>query len=1021
MARSTPVARGTRLSYQTAEGSSETVVVGTSDWYDWLNEPAHRHFAFQGRAGRFTARKERRQRGGWYWTAYRQIAGKLHKAYLGKSEDLSLKRLEEVASALLDRQVQPAPDASRTPSPRLDAAGGAQSPQVLVTKIFVPFPPTGLVSRPRLIARLNEGLRGKVTLVSAPAGFGKTTLVSEWVAVCRRPTAWLSLDEGDSDPARFLTYLVAALQTIAPNVGAGMLSMMQSAQPPPTEVMLTALLNDISTLPDHFLLVLDDYHAIDAKPVDQALTFLVEHLPRLMGLVIATREDPQLPLARLRARGQLTELRAADLRFTPAEAAEFLNRVMSLNLSAEDIAVLEDRTEGWIAGLQIAALSMRGREDIPGFIRAFAGDHRYILDYLIEEVLQRQPETVRSFLLQTAILDRLNGSLCDAVTGQERGQSQLEALERGNFFVVSLDEKRDWYRYHHLFADVLQARLVAEQPGQASTLHRRASEWYERNGSSVDAIRHALAAADFERAAGLVERAVTAMRRSIQEATVLGWLKALPDTLLQVRPVLSAVYAGALLATGELNGVEARLQDAERWLDTPADRREMVVVDEEAFRRLPGSIAVWRAGQALMRGDVDGTVKYARQALDLVPEDEHLERGGAEGLLGLAAWMSGDLQTAYRTFAEGMAHLEKAGFVADAVNGAIALADIRTGQGRLRDAMRVYQQALRLAAAQGEPGVPGMDGIYIGMSELYREQNDLDAALQCLRRSKELSERTAFPRNRHRWYVAMAAVQQINGNLDAALDLLDEAERLYMSDFFPNVRPIAAFKARLWVAQGRVDEALHWAHAQALSPHDKLNYLREAEHITLARVLLALARSNLADSPMYEGLELLERLLTAAEQGARTGSIIEILVLQALAHQLRGDLSAAVTSLKRALALAEPEGYVRMFVDEGPPMAALLEQAAKLGIAPKYVRHLLAAIGRVEDGRSVQHGLVEPLSERELEVLRLLRTELTGPDIARQLMVSVNTLRTHTKNIYDKLEVNSRRAAVRRAEELDLL
>ena len=353
-----------------------------------------------------------------------------------------------------------------------------------------------------------------------------------------------------------------------------MLVALQSPQPPSIESILTALLNEITTIPDNFILVLDDYHVIDSKPVDDALTFLLEHLPPQMHLVIATREDPHLPLARLRARGQLTELRAADLRFTPAEAAEFLNQVMGLNLSAEDIAALETRTEGWIAGLQLAALSMQGNKDVSGFIREFAGDHRYIVDYLVEEVLQSQPEPIRRFLLQTAILDRLNGSLCDAVTGKEEGNARLEALQRGNFFVIPLDDKRNWYRYHHLFADVLRMHLMAEQPDQVSALHRRASEWYEHNGSADDAIRHALAAEDFERAAILVELAVPEMRRNRQEATVteLGWLKALPDELVRFRPVLSVDYAYALFGGGELEAVEARLRDAERWLDTTADR-----------------------------------------------------------------------------------------------------------------------------------------------------------------------------------------------------------------------------------------------------------------------------------------------------------------------------------------------------------------------------------------------------------------------------------------------------------------
>ncbi len=618
---------------------------------------------------------------------------------------------------------------------------------ILATKLYLPRLRPNVVSRPRLLERLNEGLHRNLTLISAPAGFGKTTLVSEWVEGIERPTAWLSLDEGENDPARFLAYLVAALQTITANIGEGVLGMLQSSQPPPTEAILTALLNEITTLPDHFVLVLDDYHVLDAKPVDIALTYLVEHLPPQMHLVIATREDPQLPLARLRARSHLTELRAADLRFTASEAAAFLNQAMGLNLSAADIARLSDRTEGWIAGLQFAALSLQGHQDVPGFIRAFAGDHRYIVDYLVEEVLQRQPAPVRSFLLQTAILDRLHGPLCDAVTGQEEGNARLEALERGNFFVVPLDDRRHWYRYHHLFGEVLSAHLLAEQPDQISTLHRRASEWYEQNGSVADAIRHALEAFDFERAAGLVERAVPEMRRSRQEATVLGWLKALPDELLQVRPVLSVAYAWALLASGELEGVETRLRDAERWLDTTADRSEMVVVGDEEYRRLPAAIAVYRAVLAQARGDVADTMNYARRALDLVPEDDHLVRGAAAALLGLASWASGDLETAHRTYAEGMARVQRAGNISDAINGTIALADIRIAQGRLHEAMRTYERGLQLATEQGESILRGTADLHVGMSELHREQNDLHAATQDLLRSKELGERTGLPQN----------------------------------------------------------------------------------------------------------------------------------------------------------------------------------------------------------------------------------------------------------------------------------
>src|ERR687890_677285 len=608
------------------------------------------------------------------------------------------------------------------------------STPILTTKLYVPPPRPHAVLRPRLTGRLNEGLHRKLTLISAPAGFGKTTLLGEWVAGCERPAAWLSLDEGDGDPTRFLAYLVAALQTIAPNIAEGVLGALQSPQPPPTESILTALLNEINTIPDQIVLGLDDYHAVDARAVDDALTFLLEHLPPRMHLIIATREDPQLPLARLRARDQLAELRAADLRFTPSEAAEFLKGPMGLDLSAEEIASLETRTEGWIAGLQLASLSMRGRDDVPGFIRAFAGDNRYILDYLVEEVLQRQPERIRNFLLRTSILDRLSGPLCDAITDQEDAGVVLEALERGNFFVVPLDDRRQWYRYHQLFADVLRAHLMAEQPDQVSILHQRASEWYEHNGLPADAIQHALAAENFERAADLVELAWPTMRRSRQEATLLGCLQALPDELLHCRPVLDVAYAHVLLASGVFEDVEDRLLYAERWLDTTAERRarpdtpaaEMVVVNEEAFRLLPGQIAIARAALALGRGDVPGTVTYARRALELAPQEDHLTRGGAAGFLGLAYWTGGDLEAAHRTYADGMASLQKAGHISDAINGAIALANIRIAQGRLREAMSTYERGLQLATQQGTPLLRGTADMYVGISELYREYDDLD-------------------------------------------------------------------------------------------------------------------------------------------------------------------------------------------------------------------------------------------------------------------------------------------------------
>ena len=752
---------------------------------------------------------------------------------------------------------------------------------LLETKFYVPRPRRGLVPRPRLSERLDRGTASKLMLVSAPAGFGKTTLLTEWLAAGpaapgnERLAAWLSLDRADNDPASFWAYVIAALRTVASGVGESALALLQAPQPPPIETVLTALLNDLAAIAADIVLVLDDYHVIDAREVQDGMAFLLDHLPPGLHVVIASRADPALPLARLRARGELAEIRAAELRFTPDEAAAYLNEMMGLQLTARDVAALEARTEGWIAALQLAALSMQGRDDVAGFIAGFAGDDRYVVDYLAEEVLQRQTDRVQAFLLQTSILGRLSGPLCDAVTGHGGGKAMLEALDRGNLFLVPLDDRRRWYRYHHLFADVLQARLLDEQPGQVPELHRRASAWYEQNGEQSLAIGHALAAGDFGRAADLVELAIPAMARTRQEATVRGWLEMIPDELVRVRPVLSVGFAGALLTGGELEGVEGRLRDAERWLDLPTGAREgsqsppaeMVVTDEEEYRRLPGTIEMYRAGLALARSDIPGTVRHAQRTLELAPDDDHLCRASAAALLGLVYWGSGDLEAGHRAYSACVAGLRRAGFVADILGCSIALADIRITQGRLGEALRTYEQALQLGPEQGGSVLRGTADMHVGMSEIARERDDLRTATQHLLRSQELGEHTGLPQNRYRWRVAMARVAQAEENLPGALDLLNEAERLYVSDFFPNVRPVPALRARVWIAQGRLGEALGWAREQGLSVDDDLSYLREFEHITLARLLLARHQGERAEHSLHEATRLLERLLLAAEEG----------------------------------------------------------------------------------------------------------------------------------------------------------
>lgn len=903
------------------------------------------------------------------------------------------------------------------------------STSLIATKLYIPPSRPGIVLRPRLTERLNPSLHRKLTLISAPAGFGKTTLVSEWVAVGRRPVAWLSLEEEDSDLVRFLTYLIASLQTISGEIGAQVLPVLQSPQPLPIEAILTTLINDISAIPDDFILVLDDYHLVDDPSVDRALGFLLEHMPPHMHLAVTTREDPNLPLPRLRVRDQLTELRAADLRFTPSEAAEFLNQVMGLALSADEVAALDSRTEGWIAGLQLAALSMKGNRDVAGFIQAFTGDHRYIVDYLVEEVLRKQPEGLRHFLLQTSILDRLNGPLCDAVTGQSGGKALLEALQRGNFFLIPLDDRRHWYRYHHLFADVLRAHLTTEQPEILPVLHRRASDWYAQNGSAPEAIHHALAAGDFEQAANLIELALPASRQTRQEAMLLNWFQALPDRVFQHRPLLSVHYAGTLLQNGKIDGVEVHLRMAEWWLGEDSGVRP-VYADEEDFQRLPGLVAMYRAALALIGGDCAGTISNAQRVIELARDDDNFMRGAASSLIGLAAWTSGDLETAHRMFAGGMDYLLKDGYIADVIGGTLTLSDIRITQGRLREALGNYERGLYLATRHGGPPLRGAADMHVALSDIYREMNELEIAALHLRKSDELGELNGLPKNPYRRRVAAAGIMAARGDIDGALNLLDEAEQVYVGDFSPNVRPVTALRARLWIVAGRLSETRDWARAQGLSAGDDLSYLREFEHITLARLLLSQGGSDAEGGSLPEASRLLERLLRAAEEGGRMGSVIEILILQSLAHELRGDRPAALAQLERALTLAAPEGYMRIFLDEGDAMTRLLTAAAGQGIMPDYTSKLLAAFAAEqkalvgETARSAPTALsssLEPLSRRELEILRLFKTELSGPEIAQELVIGLSTVRSHTKSIYSKLNVSSRRAAVLRAVELGLI
>jgi LuxR family maltose regulon positive regulatory protein len=813
---------------------------------------------------------------------------------------------------------------------------------ILATKFFIPSPRANAVARPRMIDQLDAGLRSgkKLSLVSAPAGFGKTSMLSEWMARIRQGepetrVAWLSLESADNDPARFFDYLVAALREADPRFA----SSVEAGQQPIESAMAT-LINDIAQSPQKILLVIDDFQVIEDQTISHAVGFLLDHLPSVLHVVIASRSDPLLPVARLRAQGELTELRAADLRFTPDEAAAFLGPVMGLSLSPGEVLALETRTEGWIAGLQLAALSMRDHPDTSAFIAAFAGSNRFVIDYLVEEVLDRAPSDVREFLGQTAILDRLSGPLCEAVTGQAGGAEMLVTLERSNLFVVPLDDRREWFRYHHLFADVLRMRLLARGTDHLAGLHRLASEYYEQNDLPEEGVRHALAAADFPRAARIIEAMIPGVRKSRQDATLLGWIAQLPDATIVRHPVLGVFSAWSSLVSGDIAAVEAKLQRAERGLAATHESSPGKELDT-----LPVTMALYRASVALATGDLPGVRQQAGRALELSDPDDHLGRGGAAGLLGLGAWASGDLESGVKAFVDATSSLRRAGNLTDALSTTMVLADMLLPLGRLDEARRAYEAALQEATGPLGGGPPTAD-LHGGFAEVWVELGDLAAAEEQLAAAEALGESAFSHEHHYRWFVSKALLRQAQGDLDAALELLNRAEQHYRRGFFAEARPIAGLKTRILILQGRLPEAQARANALGLTPADDLSYLNEYAHITLARLLIAQGDTRATG--------FLDRLLVAAEAGGRSAVVGEL-------RTLAGRPSGKTT------------------------------------------------------------GIREGLSDRELQVLRLLATELTGPQIACELYVSLNTLRTHTRHVFEKLEVNGRLAAVRRARELGVL
>jgi LuxR family maltose regulon positive regulatory protein len=894
---------------------------------------------------------------------------------------------------------------------------------ILVTKLFIPPTRPKLVTRPLLIERLDEGLHQnqsyqnqgfgrKLTLISAPAGFGKTTLVVEWLANSRGDhkkrtqskirIAWLSLDEGDNDLTRFLTYFITALiqiEGIDAALGKGILGTLQSTQPLPIETTLTALINEIAAVSDKIIFILDDYHLVDARPIHDCLSFLLENMPPQMHLVIATREDPLLPLSRLRARGQLTELRAADLRFTVSEATEFLNQVMGLDLSMEEVAALERRTEGWIAGLQLAAISMQATKDTSAFIKSFTGSHRLVLDYLIEEVFDQQPDDIQTFLLQTAILNRLSSSLCDAITGQENSQATLEKLERANLFIAPLDNERRWYRYHHLFADLLRRRLYQQEPDSVTEYHIRASIWYEDHGLETEAFKHAAAANDVARAERLIEGDGLPVSFRGVVTPVLDWLSSLPTTMLDARPSLWVTYAMTELTAGQTVSVEEKLKAAEAAL-------EGAELDDKT-RDLIGRIANTRANLAVGHRQLETIITQSQRALKYLHPDNLTYRTATTWKLGVAYEMQGDRAAASQAYTEAISISQASGNIYTQILATTGLGNIQLSENRLYLADETYRHVLTLV---GDLPIPVAVHVHLCLARISYEWNDLDAAQH---HAQECLTEAQLYKGHYDIFVAcqvfLAHLELAQGDVASAAAILDEADRsARQHNFVYQIPEVAAAQVLALIRQGNLAKAADLAEEHELP--------------------ISQAQVQLAQGDPSTALATLEPLRQQAEAKDWKNERLKVMALQAIALYLSGEEKQAVQLLGEALELAEPGGFVRIFVDEGPPMARLLIEARSRGIAPAYIRRLLAAFPDAEPehiGSTQTHApeseWVEALSERELEVLQLIAEGLTNQEIATRLYLSLNTVKVHTRNIYGKLGVNNRTQAVARGRALGIL
>jgi LuxR family maltose regulon positive regulatory protein len=913
---------------------------------------------------------------------------------------------------------------------------GSEQDVLLATKLYLPSPQPGFVPRPRLVDRLDEGLARSLILVCAPAGSGKTALLADWARRTQRAVAWLSLDAGDNDPARFWRHAAAALDRARPGTAERVTPLLGPPAPPSSEGLVTALINELAAQPgeDDVLLVLDDYHVIDAAPVHASLTFLLEHLPPGLRLVLASRADPPLPLARLRARGQLAELRAADLRFTPEEAAALLLEAAGPGLPETAVVALAVRTEGWAAGLQLAALSLRGQADVAAFVATFSGSHRYVLDYLTAEVLERQPEQLREFLLETSVLERLSGELCDAVTGRSDGQAMLEAIEAAGLFLVPLDEVRGWWRYHQLFADLLRARLKQQQPDRLPALHRNAATWSEEHGLADDAVHHAMAAGDSALAARLIERHADAVFFRNERATVQRWLAALPAELAGSRPRLLLAQARLALLGGQVEAAEGPLDAAERALAGAVGVEEPYEPSAgraaSLLANVPATIALDRAYLAELRGDAERAVVFASRALAEAGEGEWMLASHAGGYMGIAEWLGGRLAEAERTLSFIIAGWRAAGERTLVVRGCHHLGQVQRAQGRLDAALGTYQQALDIAAPPGRPALPAAGIGYVGLAEVAHQRGELDTAFRHVTDGIPLCRQLPYTQPLATGLATLAWIRQGQGDAAGALDAMGEAERAAPGPGVTGLlNPVPALRARLLLAHGDIAAAARWIDERSLDVDDEPGYPREPEYLVLARVLLA------QDRPA-EALPLLGRLHAAAATQGRMGSVIELRALQALALAASGDAAAALDALVEALTLACPEGYVRVFVDEGAPMQALLgrlvaaqrtEHAAARAVRLDYLARLLHAFeekpGEPGPRRAAAAlpGVIESLTARELEVLALLAEGKANQSIAKELVVSLDTVKKHISHILDKLGAANRTEAVARARQLGLI